>query len=167
MTTHLDHAEQAGRINVRFTLECMEIIRREANTALSFLLAGGGASLAYAIKLFTEAHVSAIVFAILGLSIYFFVLAAFILQCCLKHRGACGETNEPKVLYQKKFELDKIREVDLGNLQSAIDENRSRADQMAASLNKARLAAILSPAVFLLAWVLSWFALKIVSSFPN
>ena len=47
----LDYAEQAGLENIKFHIACADSITKEANTTLTILLAAGGASLGYGMKL--------------------------------------------------------------------------------------------------------------------
>ncbi|AXA80461.1 hypothetical protein F1536_12340 [Achromobacter xylosoxidans] len=56
--------------------------------------------------------------------------------------------NEPQNLYQPKYTLYQLREVELQNIQARIVEARIRNEATAGALNRVRLWAIASPLFF-------------------
>lgn len=147
----LDWAEKAGAENIKFRLQNAETLAKEASTTLTILLAGIGGSLAYAVKGFESAQISSLAFGAAVLSAWLTLAAVVLMVQCIVTTALPAPTNEPKNLFQKDYELDKLREVELGNLQERIFQTTARNHRVAAWLDRVRLLAISSPLVFVIA----------------
>lgn len=158
MSELLDWVEKAGMENIRFRLQITETLAKEAQTTLTVLLAGMGASLAYAIKGLESAEgMSAATSGAACLSVWLMIGAAVLIVQCIMTAPLYPPANEPKNLYQKNYALDKLREFELLNMQASIDAIVARNHRVAAWLDRVRIWATASPLVFTL-WVLVWAA---------
>mgnify|MGYP001599681261 CR=1 FL=1 len=148
----LDYAEKAGTENLKFRLQNAETLAKEANSILTILLAGIGGAMALAAKGFEQATPlpSAITIAAAGLAVWLMAVAAILVVFCMLSMDLPAPTNEPLNLFQPDFEIDKIRIVELRNLDQRIKQATARNHRVAAWLDRVRLLAISSPAVFLL-----------------
>lgn len=164
MDEFLKWVEQAGAENMKFRVQSAEQLAKDANTTLTLLLAGVGGALAFVAKtLQGPNHPSPSVLAGAGaLALWFMLLAVLTLHYCVQTRAFPAPTNEPKNLYQPKFALIDLREVELNNLQERIEQLTKRNDGVATRLDRVRYACAAAPIVFLIAAVASarWPALS-------
>jgi hypothetical protein len=144
----IDWVEKQALENLRFRIQDAENISKESNTTLTILLAALGGGIAYTAKLLEADSEQTVVVAMATTLVYIAVLCAVLLQKCMKIVAMPVPTNEPRNLFQKRFSLDAIREVELSNVQARIDEAVARNDASAAWLNRVRFLAILAPLVF-------------------
>jgi hypothetical protein len=82
-------------------------------------------------------------------------VALVLVLFCILSKNLPAPTNEPLNIYLKEYEINKIREVELRNLDARIKQVIQRNHRVAAWLDRTRLAAIASPVVFTvtaLAW---------------
>ena len=150
MSELLDWVEKQALENLRFRIQDADNLTKESNTTLTILLAGMGASLAYGIKLLEGKPEMWVVLAVFVFSAYLLVLSAVLIFKCLNISAIPAPTNEPQHLYQVNFALDKLREVELKNIQDRINEAVQRNDTVASWLNRVRLLAVCSPIVFVI-----------------
>lgn len=150
-TDLLDYAEQAGIANMQEWVDVANMIQREANTALTVLLAGGAGSIAYA----AEHAGSAMGWAAAASAVYFFGLAALLNVKCLGLIRFPATHNEPMNLYQPQYTLTEIRAVEIENLQQRILDAQAHVDQRSVWLNRCRVLAAGVPAAALLGWGLA------------
>jgi len=149
----LDWTEKAAQENLKFHLQNADSLAKEANTTLTVLLAALGGVLAYALKLLDSGLISATLVSVAVLTLYLTALCSLLVFKCMKIAPIPAPTNEPKNLYQKDLALDRLREVELDNIQSRIDQAVARNDGTTAWLNRVRVLAVLSPVIFAVALV--------------
>ena len=144
----LDWVEGAALENIRAHIKSAEDIKRESNTALTIIIAGGSGALAFvanALHAPINIHVTV---AMAVLSIYLFALCAILVIRCLRVGSFPSPTNEPKNLYQKQYRLSRLREAELKNIQRRIEDAAQINDVRSLWLNRIWVAATLSPMVF-------------------
>jgi hypothetical protein len=130
----------------------LAMLRGEASTTLTVVLAGLGGTLTYAAKMVDPPAAGAVAFGAMVLCAYFAVLAIVIVWKCLMVEEIPAVYNEPKNLVQDGFSLESIKSVEIKeNLQVRIEEMVAVNDRLARRLNTARVAAALSPVVFAVA----------------
>ena len=116
-----------------------------------------GGSAAYAAKFFDPGPSSATIWGFAIACIYLIALSILLITRCMQFIGYPAQYQTPRNLLQRNFSLDDLREVELENLTQRIEEaakiNRDRAE----ALNRVRIAAALSPLIFLLAALLTVF----------
>lgn len=142
----LDWAEPAALENLRFHLEGAEVLGRESNTTLAFIVTGAGVSLSYALG-GTLATMPVAVYALEALALALFVCAAFLLRYCLRVREIYPPTNEPDNLELKGRSLETLRWSELGAIQLRINKTQKRNRTAAEWLNRVRLAALIAAGV--------------------
>lgn len=147
----LDWAEKAGAENIKFRLQNSETLAKDAATMLTILLAGIGGALAYVMKGLEVRPISALTFGAGVFAAWLMFAAVVLMVQCIVTTALPAPTNEPKNLYQKDFDLEQLREVELRNLQERIAQAIARNHRVAAWLDRVRLLAIVSPAVLLIA----------------
>lgn len=152
MTELLDWVEKAAIENLRFHLQSTENLTKEAQTTLTVLLAGLGASLAYALKDVGAGVFSDVTFGIIVLTIYLMINCALVVFKCMKIAPIPAPTNEPKNLYNVNYELAVLRKFELDNIQDRIDQAVRRNDATTAWLNRSRAMVVFSPVSFLVAY---------------
>ena len=145
---YLDYVEREAKENLRFHLNVLETLNKEAHTLLSIQLLFAGASFGYAIKLVQAGGFPPLAVATVALTLYIAVLAATNGITCLMHSEMQAPANEPKNLLLDDVELEALRLAELDNYQERIDLVQGRNTLTADVLNKLRLLAIASPAVF-------------------
>lgn len=150
MSELLDWAEKAGMENLRFRLQNAETLAKEAASTLTIILAGMGGALAYAVKGFEQAVPSSMAFGAAGLSVWLMVTGAVLVCFCILSMDLPTPTNDPLNLYQKKYTLDALREVELKNIQERIALVKARNHRVAAWLDRSRLLALASPLIFVI-----------------
>lgn len=145
MTTVLDWAEKAGIENMRDHVSNADLIQKQASTLLTMLLSGAAAALYFGSDHEELRFVAVIV------SFWLFGLSAFLTRKCLMFGDFPSVWNEPKNLNQKGFELDKLREFELDNLQKRINEAMSLNFTKSLRLNGCVLSACCTPIIGLIA----------------
>lgn len=153
----LKWAEQSSAENMKFRLQTAEQLSKDANTALTLLLAGVGGALAFVAKaLENTSHQPSTILAGAGsLSIWFMVLAVLTLHFCIQTRPLPAPTNEPQNLNQPDFDLEALRQVEIKNLQERINDVVDRNSEVATRLDQIRYASAASPLVFITAVLVS------------
>ena len=152
-TALLDWVEVNAQENVRFHLHNANVLAKEAATTLTLTLTGLGAALAHGVHGLAGGALTAAHGASLALAAYLTLLAVATVFKCMKIAPIPAPTNEPGNLYQPRFPLERLREAELKNLQERIEEAVARNDAVTGWLNRIRLAATLSPAI----WVSAFF----------
>ncbi|HEX5338937.1 MAG TPA: hypothetical protein VFW53_10920 [Gallionella sp.] len=145
----LDWTEKAALENLKFHLQNADNLAKEANTTLTVLLAALGAALAYTLKASDSGIVTTATIGVAVLTLYLTSLCGLLVFKCMKIAPIPAPANEPRNLYQKDFEFDALREVELSNMQERIDQAVARNDGTTAWLNRVRIGAVLSPFIFL------------------
>jgi len=152
----IDYAEQQGLANYQWQQRVNETTRQEANITLGFLLAGGGASIAWSVADLAGTHPSpALASGVLSMALWLFLLAAIVQFRCLGFVPSMPPANHPSNVYLPEFNTESIRRVQLDYLENAIILSIAKGQRRAKFLYRLRLLTCLSPAVFLVAWRLS------------
>lgn len=146
MNSKLDWIERESAANMKYHLDAADDLKKDSTNALTIFLAGGGASLGFALSAFQAGNRIVWIPAAL-ISASLFLLSALVLCTCLRVREIFPPTNEPRNL-DSKLPLNKLREQELESLQGRINATRKRNEDTAYWLNFARGAAI---AAFILA----------------
>lgn len=153
----IEWIEQAGQENLRFRLQNAETLAREAQQTLALLLAGMGAALAYVVKLLEAGALTAVGVGVAALTAWLMLSAGVLVVKCILSRDLPVPANEPDNLWQEGWTMEMDRMGELKGLQARIDATRIRNQAVAAWLDRVRLMAVASPAVFLLTAV-AWAA---------
>jgi hypothetical protein len=149
----LEWAEHAGIEGLKRHHDSATWVSKQATTTLAVLLAGMGWSLTYAMRVF-EPLPGPMAWGSLAFCAYLSALAVLLTVRCLLVRPVPAVYNEPAHLGQPGWPLDKLREVELENIQARIGETAAKTAQVAWWLNIVRAAAIASPLVgFATAWL--------------
>jgi len=115
---------------------------------MAIIIAGASGALAYAAKSSESPLNLPLALAFGLLSIYLFALCAVLVFKCLMVGVFPSPTNEPEHLYQKKFPVEALREVELKNIQYRIKAAVRINDSRALWLNRIWAAATASPIIF-------------------
>jgi hypothetical protein len=145
---NLDFVEVQAEKNAAFHLSCAEALAKEANVLLTILLAGGGASFWYTVKLLVAGTTPWLLCGVSSIAVYLFFLSGLLTWKCLWAREMYPPANEPQNLTNEELELDEIRRLDLRNRQACIDLNRERNDSVGLWLNRCRIAIAATPLIF-------------------
>lgn len=147
MTTVLDWAEKAGIENMKDHVNNADLIQKQASTLLTMLLSGAAAALYFGVD-HEELRFAAVI-----VSLWLFGLSAFLTRQCLMFGDFPAVWNEPKNLNQKDFELDKLREFELKNLQKRITDAMTLNFTKSLRLNNCILNACCTPIIGFIAWL--------------
>lgn len=148
MSDLIDYAEKAGLENIKFRLQNAETLAKDSASTLTILLAGMGASMAYAIRGFEYVTPTPVTVGAAALAIWLMTASVLLVIFCIISTPLPVPTNEPLNLYQKDYSLDAIREIELRNLDARIKETAVRNHRVAVWLDRVRFMAILSPLSF-------------------
>lgn len=151
----IEWIEEAGRENLRFRLQNAETLAREAHQTLLVLLAGMGGALAYVVKALDAGPLTPVGDGVVGVTFWLMLTAAALVMKCILSRDLPVPTNEPDNLWQDGWTVEMDRMGELKGLQARIDATRTRNQAVATWLDRVRLMAVASPAVFLLT-ALAW-----------
>ncbi len=154
MTELLDWVEKQALENIRFHIQTSEHLTKESNTTLTLLLAGIGGAVAYLTKLFDSQAEFWLVTAVGAFGVQLIVLAAILIWYCLRTDVMWPPTSEPLCLFQPSFTVDRLREVELENIQGRINQVVQRNNRVATWLDRVRFGAVAAPIVSAAAAVL-------------
>ena len=147
----LDYVEREAKENIRFHLDTLETLNKEAHTLLGLQLVFASAAFGYALKMAEPGEPVALAVGAVVLTAWLGALAALTAVRCLMHAPVEAPANEPENLLLDGVELDALRLAELDNVQVRIDRNQSRNAETGRALNTLRLLTIVSPLVFGLA----------------
>jgi len=156
---YLDWVENAAVENFKMQHHTADILAKEAGLTLAMLIAALGGSTAYAVRAVTGSTPSAIEFGAVGLTITLVLLSVLLVWRCLMIRPIPAIFNEPKNLLGEQLErysFDEIRKFQLENMQDGIQEAGERNRRVAVNLSFVRMAAVISPIWFLVAFGYHW-----------
>lgn len=153
----LDWVERNGLENLRARLQNAEVLAKEAANALTVALAGIGGGLAYGIKALESGALAPWAIAVWVATGWLTICAALVLTRCIQTRELELPTGSPRNLFQPKFTVDQLREVELENIQARIDRTAARNHEVAFWLDRCRLMLVATPGVYLVAF-LCWAA---------
>lgn len=149
----LDWVEKNALENLRARLQNAEVLAKEASSALTLALAGVGGGLAYGIKALESGPLVPWAMALWVAVAWLAICAGLVLVRCIQTRELELPTNSPRNLWQPKFGVDALREVELDNIQGRIDRTAERNQQVAYWLDRCRLMLVATPAVYLAAFL--------------
>ena len=139
----IDWLENAAISNLRSKHENADLIMREANTTLTVTLSAIGVTIAYFANQWSEdkgvAYVSLIV------SIYLIICALLLVNKCLNLQDFPALYNEYKNLNQPSITFDRLRHLELANIQARCEEADKVILNRSTWLNKIRIFIAISP----------------------
>ena len=139
-----------GKENLGFHLKNGEILTKEANTALSIVMAAGLGSLGLAAHSIEKSAPLFLTVALLLLSFHLLGVSALIVRWCLNVSDVMPAANEPKNLNVEGCTWEEIVDRALDGLQWRIEFNRDRTENVGKWLTRLRFAAFAAPITFLL-----------------
>jgi len=154
MSSKIDWIEKQAAENLKFRLQICETLAKDANTLLTVLITAIGAVVAYAIKNAENNGDSTLLTGAVAMAAWLMIVAFILVFKCIMTSELMPIGNEPKKLNLENYTLDQIKGFELENVQNSITHTAKRNQKTAYWLDKARLATLSSPLVFILAWVL-------------
>lgn len=139
---YLEWVEKAALENLRGRLENADALAKEAHITLTILLTALGASFAYS-QTATPHAVAAYI-----LTSYLCLLSIVLTWNCLMIREIPALTNEPRNLRHDDPDLDRLRGLELDNIQERINQAARRNVVMSQWLNGVRMGLVGSPIIF-------------------
>lgn len=152
LSEKIDWIEKQAAENLKFRLQNCETLSKEANNLLTLLLAAIGAVVAYAIKSVGNETLNSLLVAAISTGAWLVLVAMILVVKCIMTSELIPLGNEPKNLMLEDYSLDQIKVFELDNVQDSINKMAFRNGNTAYWLDKARLAAVLSPLIFILTW---------------
>lgn len=153
----LEWVEKTAIENMKAQHGCADILAKDAATTLTVFLAGMAGGLTYSAKALDTGTWNWFSIGAGAFSAWFLVLSVLLVLKCLKVDAIPSIYNEPRNLYQPTYSLGDLKEAELRGIQQRIDASVARNAKVANWLNKLRLGAAASPAVFILsALVVKW-----------
>ena len=159
MSAKIDWIEKQAAENLKFRLQICETLAKDANTLLTILITAIGAVVAYAIKSTENNGDSALLAGTIAMGAWLMIIALILVFKCIMTSKLIPIGNEPKKLNLENYNLEEIKVFELENVQNSIIHTAKRNQKTAYWLDKARLATVSSPLVFILIWVF-WFYLE-------
>lgn len=156
----LTWVEQQGLAHMRDQSVAFDGIKAQARHFLGLAMSAGGAALAYVIhQLDADPRLSATGYGAAALVIFLLGVGAALVRGVLWARAFPSVTNEPLNLYQAHMPVQRIRELELENLQGRIKEAARANATVARRLNKALFALLGSPLIFVATYLIAtWFS---------
>lgn len=154
MNEYLDWVERSAIENFKLQHQTADVLAKESATTLAVLLAGLGGGTAYAVRAVTGDAPTSVEWGAVMFTVHLLVLCIVLVWRCLKIQPIPPIFNEPKNLLgvldtHPNLTFQEIRRFELDNMQDGIQTAGERNGKVAASLNRIRLAAALSPIWFL------------------
>lgn len=153
---YAEWAEKAGIENLKGRLATGDVLLAQANTLLSFLMAGIGGGLAFTVQLMQSPKPGALLYGVGAVLAWLAWVAAVLVFQCVATRETETLYNEPANIYRPALGLIEIevRGYEMEHLQARINFTKQRNAVVAFWLDRCRFAAIATPAVFAIAvWV--------------
>lgn len=132
-----------------------DLLSKEAQVTLTVLLAAVGGTAAYAAKITEAGPATPTIVASAVSCAYLVFLSVNLVVRGMTFRSFPALHQQPKNLMHKGYSLDDIREAELENLEIRITEAAKLNSKRAKFLNRIRIAAAVSPVVFICAALLS------------
>jgi hypothetical protein len=139
----IDWLENLAISNLRSKHENADLIMREANTTLTIILSAIGVSIAYFANQWGSNKGIAI--AALLVSFYLIACALFLIRKCLHFEDFPALFNEYKNLNQPSIEFEKLRHLELANIQKRCEDADEIILDRSIWLNRIRVSIALSP----------------------
>ena len=153
MDEKLDWIEKQAAENLKFRLQVREELAKDANNLLTILLAAIGAIVAFAIESSSEEQITPLLMGAIAMTVWLMLVATILVLKCIMTSTLIPPGNEPRNLLLDGYTLGQIKKFELENVQNSIDQTASRNRNIAYWLDKARLSAVASPLIFILALV--------------
>ena len=147
----LEWIEKQAQESLKARFTTAEILAKEAQTTLTVLLAGVGASGAYATKIFESNPAGPIAIAFAIVCAYLASICVALVLICMKIKSYPALYQDPENLMHPTFSLDSVREQEVKNIGKRIAEAKALNDVRARWLNAFRVMAVCSPLVFIAA----------------
>ena len=151
----LEWAESQATESLKARFATAELLARESQTTLTVLLAGVGGSAAYGASVFSPGPATVVAIASATTCAYLLLLSIFLVIRCMRFGSYPALYQDPENILVRGYSLDAVREAELDNLQKRIAEAREINSLKASRLNTVRVAAALSPVVFVIAAALA------------
>jgi len=148
MTKLFEWVENAAVENLKLHHHTADVLAKEAATTLTVLLAGVAGSLAYTAQAVEKNSWGWLSAGAAAFSAYLMIVSVFLLVKCMMVDELPAIHNEPKNLMHPEIEFDELRRYEFENMQGRINACALRNNRIATSLNRIRVAAVLSPLVF-------------------
>lgn len=139
----IDWLENAAISNLRSKHENAELIMREANTTLTVILSAVGVTIAYFANQWNEDKGIASV--ALLVSIYLIICALLLVKKCLSLEDFPAVYNEYKNLNRPAIEFEKLRHLELTNIQARCEAADKVILKRSTWLNNIRISIAVSP----------------------
>lgn len=139
----IDWLENIAIANLRSKHENADLIMKEANSTLTFVLSAIGVTIAYFANQWSDNKDIAIVSLFLGF--YLIVCAIFLIRKCLHFEDFPALYNEYKNLNQPSIEFEKLRHHELANIQQRCEDADKIILNRSIWLNRIRVCVALSP----------------------
>ena len=139
----IDWLENAAISNLRSKHENAELIMREANTTLTIILSATGVTIAYfANQWGSDKGIASVA---LLVSVYLVICALFLVNKCLRFEDFPALYNEYNNLNQPSIKFEKLRHLELANIQIRSEEADKMIHDRSIWLNKIRISIAVSP----------------------
>ncbi|WP_186104940.1 hypothetical protein [Burkholderia gladioli] len=149
MSDLLEWVEKSAIENLKTHHACADVIAKDAATTLTVFLAALGGGLAYAIKALDQHSVNWLSVGSAAFTVYFLMLSVLLVVKCLMSRELPSIYNEPRNINQPTFTLEQLKDAEIEGLQRRIDAAARSNRRVVVWLNGLRLAAVVSPIVFI------------------
>jgi hypothetical protein len=146
----LKWAEEHGLKNLQEKFSTADNMAKEAQTTLTYVLAGMGGTFGYILSV-AEKPVNTAMAGAIVLCIYFVVLGIYLAAKAFFISEYPSPYQQPKnLLARPDLSIDEVRHGELLNIEERLRETREWISKKALAVNRVRFALILSPLVFLL-----------------
>lgn len=147
----LEWIEKQGQESLKARFATAELISKEAQTTLTVFLAGIGGAGAYGAKVIEPGSATPLVLASAVVCAYLVILAVLLVLLCMRFKPYPAQFQEPLNLMHPTYSIDDVREVEVQNIDKRIREASKINAHRATMMNRLRLAAVLTPAIFVVA----------------
>lgn len=144
----LEWIEKQGQESLKSRFATADILSKEAQTTLTVLLAAIGGSAAYGAKIFETGAAGPLEVGAAFTCVYLVFLAVIFVRVCMTFRSYPAQYQNPLNLRHPLCSIDQIRDAELKNLEERINEAADINKRRAKRLNQFRIAAVISPVVF-------------------
>jgi hypothetical protein len=144
-------AEKAGVENLRARIATGDFLLTQANTLLTVLLVGIGASMASAVRIFEPGTVTATMAGSAACGLWLLWIAVLLAVRCIMTRETQMAFNEPQNIFKPELRLDPeiIVRHEIKNIQRRIDLAKQRNSVVAWWLDACRYATLATPVIFI------------------
>ena len=145
----LEWIEKQAQESLKARFATAEILAKEAQTTLTVLLAGVGASGAYAAKIFQPGAADPVEIASAIVCAYLALICVALVLSCMRIKSYPALYQDPENLMHPTFSLDSVREQEVKNIGARIGEATALNNLRAQRLNVIRVMAVCSPLIFI------------------